>query len=261
MIITRILKSIVNAFKSRPVEQDSDDDFDWNHSENAYKDVQKSYERNLRELKKQEAYRKRHPEIIDRSDPQRDYKIRFEFISEQQNFKNVRSALQYLHDSFAPWKKIRDLIEANNDGVCVICKQTSHDFKECTTNTECHEVWKFHTKNGRNVQTLVRLEPLCVCCHEIKHINRFNNNPDYQNTLLERYAQLNNIELSKARRELDEAQQWKLSKKREKYFIDMSMINGLNTEYKFNELFDCHEPQFLSFVDEKFKSSKNNEPE
>lgn len=254
-----IIRRILNIFKPKEVEQDSE--FDWNHTDNEYKVVLKNYERNLRELKKQEAYNERHPELISRCDPKHDYKIRFEFIPEQQNFKNVRSALQFIHDTYKPWTSIRNMIEANNGGICCICSKTSQDFKEASTNTECHEVWKFQNKNGRNIQSLVRLEPLCVCCHEIKHINRFNSQPDYQAVLLQRYAELNNITYEKAQQDLEDSKEWKLSKKSDKYLLDMSMLNNLDTEFKFNELFDCHEPQFLQFLEEKFKSSKSNEPE
>jgi len=183
-------------------------------------------------------------------------KIDFEFIPEKQNFRNVRSALQFLDGDWKSWKTIRDAQEAKSNGVCCICGCKSQDIiADSKTATECHEVWSF---NG-NIQKLERLEPLCVQCHQIKHINRFSTDQDYTDKLLARYCELNDITMPLALEDLEKAKQWKINCKNLQYSLDMSLMNEIYRPETFKGLFDCHSPDFNYFVDTEFKKNKNTE--
>jgi 5-methylcytosine-specific restriction endonuclease McrA len=188
--------------------------------------------------------------------PTSDRRITFEFIPEKQNFKNVRSALQFIEGDWKGWKKIRDKQEEESNGACCICGRKSHDhIPDSKTATECHEVWSF--ENG--VQKLERLEALCVLCHQIKHINRFSNDKNYTEKLLSMYCDINNLSISAAIQDLEKAKNDKQDRRFTQYQLDMSLINEIYKPETFPALFNPHTADFNYFIDNEFKTDKNIE--
>lgn len=236
-IITRIAKAIGQCFKKPQREEQTD--FHYNEGE---LDL--------------EAFSETYSPPIQIKTPTTNRRITFEFIPERQNFKNVRSALQFIEGDWKGWKKIRDKQEEESNGVCCICGRKSQDYiAESKTATECHEVWSF--ANG--VQKLERLEALCVLCHQIKHINRFANDKDYTEKLLKRYCDINDISISLALQDLENAKNEKVNRKHLQYCLDMSFINELYKPDTFPGLFNCHSADFNYFIEYDFKRNKNIE--
>ncbi|MBG0863709.1 hypothetical protein [Burkholderia sp. 9779_493] len=279
-----MIKTIIIKIKSLFSKQEEashyqlkeDEDF-IDDSEERLNEVAKQYDNEQKQLKKSKLdyryYDIDFRPILAEYERQKSYKIRFEFIPTEQNFRNVRSALQYKYSSIQPWKEIRDYIESksfvyvlNENGektkkfVCRICKCSSKDFKEdSTTDTQCHEVWSYNEKS--KVQKLVKLKPVCFFCHEIIHINRFYKDTEYQNLLLERYAEINEISMEQARKDLEFANSEKKRRSKYRYTLDISLINKLDFGYEFSDYFDCHKQDFNSFIELKFKDNKDNDPE
>jgi|GEM_PF-5054233 hypothetical protein len=184
--------------------------------------------------------------------------IMFEFIPEAQNYRNVRSVLQFVDGDFKSWKSIRDKAEEGSNGVCCICGGVSQKYdKNETTATQCHEVWHFDDKNL--IQKLVRLEPLCVCCHNIKHINRFHSDKAKTDELLNRYCSLNQCDMSAALADLEEAKRLKKSRKDLIYKLDLAEVNKFYDEEKFNDLVVVHNKKFADFLSNTFLKNKNIE--
>lgn len=194
--------------------------------------------------------------ILKEYDRQKSYKIRFEFIPPKQNFRNVRSALQFTYQSFEPWKEIRDWIEQKNDGVCCVCGGVSQDHDEKkTTATECHEVW--HYNEQTKVQKLARLMPLCCRCHSIVHLSMHFKDKALTEKLLQDYAEINNVSLDQAYEDLDFAYRERKRRADFEYVLDLKLINKLNLNYEIAERFDPHTQAFLTFIETKFKNSKD----
>lgn len=287
-----MIDTIITKIKSLFSKQDEvsqhklNDDEDFiDDSEERLNDVVKSYETTERELKKSKLdyryYDHNFRPILAEYERQKTYKIRFEFIPIEQNFRNVRSALHYKYNSIEPWKDIRNYIESKSyvylkdelgnylldekgdklkKFVCRICKCNSYDFRDdITTFTQCHEVWTYNEL--KRVQKLSKLKPVCVFCHEIIHINRFNKDKEYQDLLLERYCEINDISMEQARKDLEFAESERKRRGHIKYSLNMSLINKLDLGYDFADFFDCHSQEFNSFLELKFKQNKDDDPE
>lgn len=184
--------------------------------------------------------------------------ISFEFLPDSQNFRNVRSVLQFIDGDFKSWKTIRDKAEEQSNGVCCICGCVSQDFdKKETTATQCHEVWSFDDTNL--IQKLERLEPLCVSCHNIKHINRHYKNEKKTGELLARYCKLNNCSLEGAKADLQLAKDMKKKRKDLIYKLDLTEINKFYDEEKFTELVIVHNKKFADFIENVFLKNTNIE--
>lgn len=283
-IITKIKSLFVNQEEETKYHLNEEEDF-IDDSEERLNEVVKIYEKGEKELKKSKLdyryYDHNFRPITEEYERQKQYKIRFEFIPYEQNFRNVRSALQYKFSSIEPWKEIRDYIQSksyvykrdeqgeyivNEKGgrekkfVCRICKLNSFDYRDNEpTATQCHEVWTYN--EIKKVQKLAKLKPVCCLCHEVIHINRFNNDKAYQDLILERYCELNDIDMEQARKDLEFAESERKRRGHIKYSLDMSLINKLDLGYEFSDFFDCHSQDFDSFLELKFKQSKDNEPE
>ena len=236
-IITRIARAIREYFKKE--EDNPTTEFFYNENELDLEAFNRNYS----------------PPLVIKTQAT-DRRITFEFIPEKQNFKNVRSALQFIEGDWKGWKKIRDQEEAKSNGACCICSRKSQDYiAESKTATECHEVWSF--ANG--VQTLERLEALCVLCHQIKHINRFTNDKDYTEKLLQRYCDINDISMSVALQDLENAKNEKVNRKHLQYKLDLSLINEIYKPNTFPDLFNPHTEDFNYFLEHDFKKNKNIE--
>jgi len=287
-----MIKSIITTIKSLFEKKDEVSQYQLNDSEDfiddseeRLKQVASEYDNTQKQLKKSKLdyryYDVNFRHILAEYERQKIYKIRFEFIPLEQNFRNVRSALHYKYSSIEPWREIRNYIESqsfkyirdeqgnylldeNGDKkkkfVCRICKLNSYDFKDdVTTNTQCHEGWAYNEL--KNTQKLIYLKPVCFFCHEIIHINRFNKDKEYQDLLLERYCEINYIDMEQARKDLEFAESERKRRGHTMYSLDMSLINKLDLGYEFSEFFDCHKQEFNSFLELKFKQNKDNEPE
>lgn len=185
---------------------------------------------------------------------QRAYKLRFEFIPQHQNFKNVRSVLQYQFQDGTAWKKVRDTIEIKSNSVCSICGGVSHDYQKSFTNTDCHEVW--HYNDFYRVQKLIRLSARCAKCHNITHLNMHFKDKEKFIYLLDSYAQLNNIDIVQAEKDFMFAIEERERRKEIKYKLDLSMLNKFTPQFCFEENFNPHNEVFHKFIELKFKDNK-----
>lgn len=92
-------------------------------------------------------------------------------------YKNVRSRI-----ADKDWQRLRHTICQNDR--CCFCEATGKD-QGFAHAFELHEVWEFGKKQGKPVQVLVDLQPLCPMCHKIAHVERtmFLIEKDMQNAL------------------------------------------------------------------------------
>lgn len=268
MNIIKIIKNIFikkDSYEKYHLKEEDDDDYF--SVEERIQETNKNYENGLKELKKSKKhYRNFDPlyiSIFQELERQKNYKIRFEFIPKHQNYKNVRSYLQFKNSNFSDWKKIRDTIENRYKNKCCICQLTSQDFDEReTTLTQCHEVW--HFDDIKHIQKLMKLESLCVRCHQIKHINRFHKDETIKNMLLKQYAELNNISIEQANKDYEFATAEKKRLNEEIFILDLSLINKLSDKYNLDfceveNQFNPHTQAFKTFLEKDFKNNKNLE--
>lgn len=171
-------------------------------------------------------------------------RIAFEFIPRAQNYRNARSVLAFLNSSdrfpFSAWSKIRDQVEQEARGCCIVCKGKGTQRKA----TECHEVWEYDQHTG--IQRLKALQALCPDCHAIKHINRHfraDSLPEFVR-LLSRYAQLNGISEDEARADFCKAMERKLALDDAEMKLGLSLLAGFRMRVSVPAQFDCHTPAF-----------------
>lgn len=192
-------------------------------------------------------------------------KINFEFIPKNQANRNVRTFLEHKTGSYRTWQLIRNYEEEKAGCKCSICGLSSQDYDNTKTyHTECHEVWEyFYDEKNILVQKLVRLEALCIFCHNIKHLNQYSRDKEHFNGLLEIYSSLNNISKDKAFNEYKKHLNICYEKAENKYVLDLSYLKN----YKYEEVlegidldnyFNCHSDKFNSFIDEYKKENKTD---
>lgn len=173
-------------------------------------------------------------------------KLSFCFIPRTQANRNARSFFEYKDGDYKRWQHIRDVAEEEAKGVCVICGRSSKDFDEDRkTHTEAHEEWFFKIdRKGRQIQRLLDVYALCFVCHNIKHLDRQEKNEDYFNALIERYAEVNDIELSEALKDYQEALEERKRLDKANFLLDLAYFG-----YDKNErYFDCHSKEFNTFL-------------
>lgn len=193
---------------------------------------------------------------------QQNYLIKFEFIPKFQNFRNARSGLEFLYKDKSLWKSIRDSVEAEYQGACMICGKTSQENeqdpkKKHSTNTECHEVWSYNDYKG--IQKLEELQPLCNQCHSIKHINRFFKDKITQDYYFLKYSEINSIEEQQAKIDYLFAHDYQKKLNDKQFKLDLSLLNNYIPSLNIDEYLDCHTDKFNSFLELEFKNNKNLE--
>jgi hypothetical protein len=87
-------------------------------------------------------------------------KLRIDLVPEELWGKNLRSSAEGLGQY--RWKKLRDRLVQESDCRCAICgcDQSPH---------HGHEIWKYKETKTIGLATLVRVEAICVTCHNITH--------------------------------------------------------------------------------------------
>ena len=253
-IIKRILSSIGLYKKETESKYKLNDDDDLSFTnEHKLKDVKLHYDRSEEQRRKTEKDKYTKAFFAEKN---KNKKIAFEFCPKSQNFRNARSALHFITGDYKKWTEVRNYIENKNDGVCIICKKTSHDYqdlnpdKNITTNTECHEVWSYR----HGLQRLVKLEPVCYFHHQIKHINMHKKDDQYFYKLMEEYCELNDIDIEDGLKDYETAIKLKRENDNINFKLDLSLLNKLNLEIDIYENFDCHEPKFNKFLELDFKT-------
>lgn len=186
------------------------------------------------------------------------YKIKFDFIPEKQQWRNVRSASFFKYGDYLAWSEIRDLIEEKSNGFCEVCGSNNHirNNTKDGAKTECHEVWSYKEIKGKGtferVQTLEKLSPRCSYCHKISHINQVFDNA-LKNKMMSDYCAFNKVSLEQAKKDLDWALEQKKKHDNNEYKLDMKLINKLKVSCRFDDgLFDCHTPDFNKFLGTDF---------
>ncbi len=181
------------------------------------------------------------------------YKIRFCFIPKSQNYKNVRSYLQYNHGGFEKWQALRRHFIKKHNSTCQCC---GRQFKEL----ELHEHWSFNDYDRE--QKLESLILLCEQCHSIAHITRHKRDPAKIDELLELYCEYNKVDNAKAWEDFEFHETLREKRNQTQYQLDLSVLNGIelgNFVFDIRMLFNCHTDRFNAFI-EKFKAdSKDKE--
>ncbi|MBB2928529.1 hypothetical protein [Paraburkholderia silvatlantica] len=180
------------------------------------------------------------------------YQISFHFIPPQQNYKNVRSWIEFNHaNDSRPWQRWQDLrvecFKACNH-VCQSCKQIFTD-----KTLELHELWSFDEQDAE--QKLVSLIPLCSDCHAIAHISRHKRDTGKTSELLEKYCTYNDVSEDQAWDDYKFAEQERERRSRVKYKLNLSLLRKYG--FEIDDLFDCHGVTFNQYIDEFFKKSKD----
>lgn len=87
-------------------------------------------------------------------------KLDFELVPRPCWGENLRKRLKQ-----SVWDKIRKAVYIKNNGSCAICGDVSSIL-------HCHEVWDYAIVNGKGIQKLIDLIPICKMCHHVKHIGQ-----------------------------------------------------------------------------------------
>lgn len=74
--------------------------------------------------------------------------------------------------SHKDWDRLRLPVCAAAENRCEVCGRHGRRVNGRTLRPDCHEIWVFETRNGRNVQRLERLIALCKACHSVQHMGR-----------------------------------------------------------------------------------------
>ena len=91
---------------------------------------------------------------------ERHLKLRIELIPKKLFEKNLRSN-EGLGKS--RWDKLRGKVIETNGARCTICKREGH---------HGHEVWEYHEKKTVGTAVLLRVDIVCIDCHDIHHWGR-----------------------------------------------------------------------------------------
>jgi hypothetical protein len=86
-------------------------------------------------------------------------KLPIELVPESCWFSNVRTLI-----SLSRWQTLQNFYFAKTARRCAICAGRGPVWP-----VELHEVWSY-AEDPTPVQRLVRFEPLCPACHQVKHI-------------------------------------------------------------------------------------------
>lgn len=84
-------------------------------------------------------------------------KLPIEIVPESSHNKNLRYIL-----SKKQWEQLRKIVLTPLDNKCEIC-----GFSSPNRGLDLHEVWEYNKQTAE--QKLVKLEGLCIYCHEVKH--------------------------------------------------------------------------------------------
>ena len=87
-------------------------------------------------------------------------KLTIELVPKHAWFSNLRSNL-----SREQWDVVRKAVYLKAGFKCEICG--GHGERN---RIEAHEIWSYHSIDGRNIQRLERVAGLCPRCHQVKHI-------------------------------------------------------------------------------------------
>lgn len=178
--------------------------------------------------------------------------LSFDLVPKLQSNRNVRTYLEYITGNYKKWSEIRKNEEIKTGGLCVYCGNGSQELG-VNHKTECHEVWEYIYKT--KTQKLIRLEPVCIVCHKIKHINQQARNKEEFNNLLELYSIINDITIEQAKEDYNIALQYKNTLDDTRFInLDLSILSIYNIH---EEAFNCHSPEFNAFV-ETFKRKNGN---
>lgn len=207
--------------------------------------------------------------ILERREIERqvkNYKIKFDFLPFSMSSINVRSASQFKYGHWRVWSEIRNLVEELHGGKCVVCGKTSFDMqdfdekKEVTCNTECHEQWSFkQLPDGRYIQTLDKLLPLCFVCHRIHHLNQYKSDEKMFKKLMAEYCEINRVDEIQANKDFKFWDDIRTKNNSNKYLLDMKLVNKLEVECRFEELFNPETVEFNKFLKTVFISSDDED--
>lgn len=184
---------------------------------------------------------------------QENYKIQFHFIPHQQNFKNVRSYIEFTFQHWQKWQDLRLLIFSKTGNKCQCCSKLFSD----KNIGELHEYWIFDEIN--KIQKLDKLIPLCNDCHSIAHISRYKSDIVKSEKLLSLYTKHNKLEdEDKVYDDLEFANKERNRRTNSKvnYLLDLYLLNKYG--FQIDEYFDCHSNEFNLFI-EDFKKSKSTD--
>lgn len=178
------------------------------------------------------------------------YQIMFCLIPKLQNYRNVRSYIEYQFGDWKKWQELRELLFYQHNNICQFCKKHFDD-----SNLELHEYWTFN--DFEKEQKLHSLIPLCKECHGIAHITRFMLDRNKTNELLNKYSKYNKLSIDKAKDDIDF--HYQINKRREntKYQLNLYLLN--NYGFYVDELFDCHTPKFDSLIHRNFSDNQESE--
>lgn len=238
------MKWIKRLFKKKEFENEVIEELEDNEEETLL--ILNHYEQNKEEVKKWDSKNLLTRLELDR---QNSYKINFCFIPKNQNYKNVRSYIQYLYGDYEKWQSLRKHFIRKHNSTCQCCNR---EFKEL----ELHEQWSFDDYD--KIQKLDKLILLCKECHSIAHITRHKKEPNKIDELLDLYCLYNKIDLSKAWKDFEFHEDLRAKRNNTLYQLDLSYLNEFS--FYIDGLFDCHTNSFNSFI-HKFSNDNKEEKE
>ena len=236
------MRFLRRLFKKKEFENEVIEELEDNEEETLL--ILNHYEQNKEEIKKWDSKNLLTRLELDR---QNSYKINFCFIPKNQNYKKVRSYIQYLYGDYEKWQSLRKHFIRKHNSTCQCCNR---QFKEL----ELHEQWSFDDFD--KIQKLDKLILLCKECHSIAHITRHKKEPQKIDELLDLYCLYNKIEISQAWKDFEFHEELRKKRNGINYQLDLSYLN--NFSFNIENLFDCHTDKFNSFI---YKFSTDNKDE
>ncbi|WP_440487293.1 hypothetical protein [Serratia nevei] len=219
-------------------------DFEDEHTLDEEKELEQNLILDIYEQTKDDYHRIQNLSLVRELERQSNYKIVFHLIPKSQNYKNVRSYIEYTFKSWQKWQDLRVLFFTKTDNKCSCCERVFT--KE--NGGELHELWSFD--DIRKAQKLEQLIPLCNECHSIAHITRYKNNNEKLNALMDLYCLYNEIENNKGYTDLEFAESLRANRNKINYSLDLSLLN--NYGFSIEENFNCHSQEFNSFILNEF---------
>jgi hypothetical protein len=118
------------------------------------------------------------------------------------------------------WDLLRIPVCTAAGDVCEVCGSEAYTDDGRKRRPDCHELWIFEHRNGRNVQRLDRLIALCLDCHRAQHIGLAGVN-DETDLVIAKLCEVNAWTTVQATIEMNRA--WAEYEHRQRYHWDLDL--------------------------------------
>jgi len=130
--------------------------------------------------------------------------------------------------SNAEWDRLRIPVCTAAGNVCEVCGAEAHMDDGRKRRPDCHELWGFEHRDGRNIQRLTRLIALCPDCHRVQHIGLAGLKGETQ-LVIAKLRAVNGWTRRQTELELDRAEAEFVDRERYAWDLDLSALSDAVT--------------------------------